>query len=55
MKPLSYFEQIRKMPDKAHQFDLRLRIVRQALSRGVKPTAVLFDTTAKTVRKWLNR
>jgi transposase len=55
MKPLTYFEQLRRMPSKAHQFDLRLRIVRQALSLGVKPTARLFDTTAKTVRQWLNR
>jgi len=55
MKPLSYFEQVRKMPNKADQFDLRLRIVRQALAYGVKPTARLFDTTAKTVRKWLGR
>ena len=55
MKPLSYFEQVRKMPNKADQFDLRLRIIRQALAYGVKPTARLFDTTAKTVRKWLGR
>src|SRR3990170_2031221 len=55
MKPLSYFEQVRKMPNQADQFDLRLRIVRQALAYGVKPTARLFDTTAKTVRKWLGR
>jgi transposase len=55
MKPLNYFEQVRRMPNKADQFDLRLRIVRQGLAYGVKPTALLFTTTAKTVRKWLSR
>ena len=29
MKPLSYFEQIGRMPNQADQFDLRLGIVRQ--------------------------
>src|SRR4030067_1396889 len=55
MKPLNYFEQVRRMPNKADQFDLRLRIARQGLAYGVKPTARLFTTTPKTVRKWLNR
>ena len=55
MKPLTYFEQIRKMPNKADKFDLRLRIVKHAIAYGVKPTATVFDTTAKTVRKWLRR
>ena len=55
MKPLNYFEQIRKMPNKADKFDLRLRIVKHAIAYGVKPTARVFDTTAKTVRKWLRR
>jgi transposase-like protein len=53
MKPLTYFEQIRKMPNKADKFDLRLRIVRHAIAYGVKPTTRVFNTTAKTVRKWL--
>lgn len=34
---------------------LRLRMVRQAQNLGVKPTAALFGTTPKTVRKWLRR
>jgi len=55
MKPLNYFEQIIKMPDKADKFDLRLRMVKHALVHGVKPTARVFTTTAKTVRKWLKR
>jgi transposase-like protein len=55
MKPLNYFEQIIKMPNESDKFDLRLRIVKSAISIGVKPTARLFDTTPKTVRKWLKR
>jgi transposase len=53
--PLTYYEQIIKMPDKSDKYDLRLRIIKAALANGVKPTARLFDTTPKTVRKWLNR
>jgi len=55
MYPLTYYEQIIKMPNKADKFDLRLRIVKHAQAEGIKPTARLFNTTAKTVRKWLNR
>jgi transposase len=43
------------MPNKADKYDLRLRIVKSAIEHGVKPTADFFDTTPKTVRKWLNR
>ena len=43
------------MKNKASKFDLRLRLVQHALKEGVKPTARLFATTPKTVRKWLNR
>jgi transposase-like protein len=55
MKPLTYFEQIIKMPNKADKFDLGLRMVKHALIHGVEPAARVFDTTAKTVRKWLRR
>ncbi len=55
MKPLTYYEQIIKMPNKADKFDLRLRMVKHAIANGVKPTALLFNTTPKTVRKWLVR
>jgi transposase-like protein len=55
MHPLTYYEQIIKMPDKSDKFDLRLRIVQSAIDIGVKPAARLFDTTPKTVRKWLKR
>ena len=55
MHPLTYYEQIIKMPNKADKFDLRLRIVKHAIVYGVKPTAGVFNTTPKTVRKWLRR
>ena len=55
MKPLSYYEQIIRMKGKADKFDLRLRMVKHALVYGVKPAARVFDTTPKTVRKWLRR
>ncbi|HLV01494.1 MAG TPA: helix-turn-helix domain-containing protein, partial [Acidobacteriota bacterium] len=34
---------------------LRLRMVRLAQKEGIKPTARLFGTTPKTVRKWVRR
>ena len=55
MYPLTYSEQIIRMKSKADKYDLRLRLVQSAMFNGIKPTARLFDTTAKTVRKWLNR
>jgi transposase-like protein len=55
MKPLNYFEQIVRMPNKADKYDLRLRMIKHAITYGVKPIARVFVTTAKTVRKWLNR
>ena len=55
MKPLTYYEQIIKMPNRADKYDLRLRIVKYAKQHGIKPAARLFDTTPKTVRKWLAR
>ena len=55
MKPFTYYEQIIKMKNKADKYDLRLRMVNYAVANGVKPAARIFDTTAKTVRKWLRR
>jgi transposase len=43
------------MKNSASKFDLRLRVVQHAQKHGVKPTARLFATTPKTVRKWLTR
>lgn len=36
-------------------YDLRLRMVNYALQHGIKATAVTFQTTRNTVRKWLRR
>jgi len=55
MKPLTYYEQIIKMPNKADKYDLRLRMVKYAKQHGIKPAARLFDTAARTVCKWLAR
>ena len=55
MTPFNYYELIIKMKNNADKYDLRLRIIKAALANGVKPAARLFDTTPKTVRKWLTR
>lgn len=52
MCPNRYYTLMRESKDIRH---LRLRMVRQAQNLGVKPTAALFGTTPKTVRKWLRR
>ena len=51
VKPLNYFEQITKIPNRADRLDLPLRLA----NYGVKPTARVFNTTRKTVRRWLGR
>jgi len=40
MKPLTYFEQIIKMPNKTDKYDLRLRIVKYTSQHGIKPEDV---------------
>ena len=52
MCPMEYFTMIRS---KSHVFDYRKAMVRSALGIGKKPTARLFRTTVKTVRKWVKR
>ena len=52
MCPVEYFTMIRS---KDHRFDYRKAMVGSALEYGVKPTARMFGTTPKTVRKWRNR
>jgi len=37
------------------KFEFRLRLVKSTYAIGIKPTAKYFNTTAKTVRKWLRR
>ncbi len=39
MKLLNYFERIRKMPNKANKFDIRLQTVKHTIVYGIKPTA----------------
>jgi len=50
--PIRYYEIMRQSKDPKW---LRLKIVRYARDHGVKPAARMFDTTPKTVRKWLRR
>jgi len=52
MCPISYYTMMRKAKDPKY---IRLEIVRTAKEKGIKPTARLFGTTPKTVRKWLAR
>jgi len=55
MNPYKYFIVINAMKTKADKFDLRLRMVRYAISDGIKLAARAYASTPKTVRKWLNR
>ena len=47
-----YFVLVREMQN---AYNHRLRLVESARQRGIKPTARLFATTVRTVRKWLRR
>ena len=50
--PAPYFTLVREMKD---AYNHRLRLVESARQIGIKPTARLFQTTVRTVRKWLRR
>lgn len=50
--PLPYYDVIREMKD---AYNHRLRLVDCARQNGIKATARLFQTTVRTVRKWLRR
>jgi len=52
MNPIAYFNMMRQSKDPRY---LRLELVRYATEHGVKPAARAFQTTPKTVRKWLKR
>lgn len=52
MCPISYYTMIRKSKEKTY---FRLQLVMYAKEHRVKPTAKDFNTTPKTVRKWLRR
>ena len=55
MSVYEYYIVLKAMKTKADKFDLRLKMVRYAITNGVKPAASAFGTTPKTVRKWLAR
>jgi transposase-like protein len=50
MSPVKYYTIMRQSKDPKW---LRYEIVRYARDNGVKPAARAFNTTPKTVRKWL--
>ncbi len=52
MCPYPWYQVMRFSKDKKQQ---RYQMVVYALKHGVKPTARTYDTTPKTVRKWLRR
>ena len=52
MTLIPYFKRRRESKDPKY---LRFEMVRYAQEHGVKPTARLFGTTPKTIRKWLRR
>ena len=52
MCPVKYYTIMRQSKDPRL---LRYEIVRYARDNGVKPAAKAFNTTPKTVRKWLKR
>jgi len=52
MCPYKYYHVMRQSKDKKH---FRYQMAQQALLIGVKPTARLFNTSPKVVRKWRNR
>jgi len=47
-----YYEFIKKWKDR---YELRLKLVQDAIAHGIKPTARKYGTTVKTVRKWVKR
>jgi len=52
MAPFKYYDMSRSQD---HKFSLRLNMVFHAKKHGIRPTARAFDTTPKTVRRWLRR
>src|SRR5215210_5736856 len=52
MCPLGYYTMLRQSKDRTY---LRFEMVRYAREHGIKPCALHFSTTVKTVRKWLRR
>lgn len=52
MSPIKYYTHVRLQDDLR---SIRYHMIQYALRNGIKPTARMFNTTPKTVRKWLNR
>jgi transposase len=52
MSPIKYYTHVRLQDDLR---SLRYHMIQYALRNGIKPAARMFNTTPKTVRKWLNR
>ena len=52
MITMNYYEFYKISKD---MYQIRLDMVQSALKIGIKPTARAFETTPKTVRKWVNR
>jgi transposase len=52
MCPWAYYPMLRQSKDPTY---LRLQIARYARAHGIKPAARHFQTTVRTVRKWLRR
>jgi len=49
---MKYYDFIKISKDR---YEARLELVEAALTHGIKPTAKLYGTTVKTVRKWVRR
>jgi len=54
MPPLNYCI-MTKSKDKGFMYGIRLQVVRDALEKGIKPAARMYDMSKNTVRKWLRR
>ena len=54
MPPIRYYNMI-GAKDVGFRFGIRKRLVLDALEQGNKPTARVYETTVKTVRKWVER
>lgn len=52
MCPIKYYTMLRKSKDKSY---IRHEMVIHAKEHGKKPTARTFNTTVKTIKKWLSR
>jgi len=54
MSPVRYYTMV-KNKDKNFVFGIRLQVVRDALEKGIKPTARFYKMSKNTVKKWVKR